>query len=110
VSGFRPCADPGQLGGNAPRSAQFTLGQVGDPGSAATSLNQASERQNLLTAQQFGKPTSVLQQVRPSMNAESAQDYSRVLPGGYTLPSQNGQSASSWEASNYLRMQGQDSI
>ena len=43
------------------------------------------------------------------MNAESAQDYARVLPVGYTLPTQNGQSESSWETSNILRMQGQDS-
>lgn len=107
----RAYGDPGQLDGNAPRSAEFATGQTGDdPGNAATSLNQDAAKWNL-APQQFGyRPTSVLEQVRPSMNAESAQDYARVLPGGYTLPTQNGQSASSWETSNLLRMQGQDSV
>ena len=56
------------------------------------------------------RPGSLLNQTRPSMNAESAADYARVLPGGYVLPTQNGQSVSSWETSNYLRMQGQDAV
>jgi hypothetical protein len=104
----RPYADQSQLGGNAGRTGQMNLGIQGDPNSAATSLNQQSARFNNLTPAQF-TPTSVLQQVRPSMNAESAQDYARVLPGGYTLPTQNGQSQSSWSASNILRMQqGED--
>jgi hypothetical protein len=112
----RPYSAPSQLGGNAPRSAQFATGFHGDPDNTATVTSQPSAG---LTADslQFNslvpggvRPTSVLQPLRPSMNGQSAQDYERVLPGGYTLPSQNGQSESSWAASNYLKMQGQDAV
>jgi hypothetical protein len=112
----RPHGGPGQLGGNAGRSQQFVTGVTGSPESAATVTTRASTG---LTADslQFNsmvphgvRPTSVLQPLRPSMNGQSASDYQRVLPGGYTLPTQNGQSESSWETSNYLRMQGQDSV
>ena len=72
-------------------------------------MDANSELYNAMVPHQF-EPMSVLQQTRPSMNAESATDYQRVLPGGYVLPTQNGQSASSWETSNYLRMAGQDAI
>ena len=112
----RPYSAPGQLGGNAGRSQELQLGIAGDPDNIATATTRASTG---LTADslQFNSlvphgvtPTSVLQPLRPSMNARSASDYQRVLPGGYTLPTANGQSQSSWEASNYLRMQGQDSV
>jgi len=112
----RPYSSPGQLGGAAPRKGEFTTGVTGDPDSAATVTTRASTG---LTEDslQFNsmvpggvRPTSVLQPLRPSMNARSASDYQRVLPGGYTLPTQNGQSESSWETSSYLRMQGQDSV
>jgi hypothetical protein len=110
---LRPYSSPSTAGAT-PRSAEFNTGLSGDdPGNSPTSLGQDSLNIN---AQQFRdqvpagfRPTSVLQQTRPSMNAESAQDYARVLPGGYRLPTANGQSQSSWETSNILRMQGQDS-
>jgi hypothetical protein len=103
----RPYSSPDQLGGTTPRSAEFTTGTTGDPGSAASSLNADSARYNLLTPKQF-EPTSILQAQasRPSMNAMSATDYERVLPGGYTLPTANGQSTSSYEASLPLRLSG----
>jgi hypothetical protein len=109
----RPYASPDQVPAGAEfRSNAFNTGIAGeqDPGNIASSLNQTSARWNNLTPAQF-TPQSTLdsQALRPSMNAESAQDYARVLPGGYTLPTQNGQSQSSWSASNILRMQGQDS-
>lgn len=102
--------------GAAGRSGEFATGlNGGDPGNSPTSAGQDAGL--AVNAQQFAahvpqgvRPTSVLQSLRPSMNGMSAQDYKRVLPGGYTLPTQNGQSASSWETSNYLRMQGQDSV
>ena len=112
----RPYSSPGQLGGAAPRSQEFQRGVQGTPDDTATLTTRASDG---LTADslQFNaavpdgvRPTSVLQPLRPSMNAQSASDYARVLPGGYTLPTQNGQSESSWETSNYLRMQGADSV
>ena len=112
----RPYSAPDQLGGATPRSQELQRGIQGDPDSAATATTRASDG---LTADslQFNamghqgvRPTSLLQPLRPSMNGQSASDYERVLPGGYTLPTQNGQSASSWEASNYLRMQGADSV
>ena len=112
----RPYSAPDQLGGATPRFQEFTTGIQGDSDSAATATTRASTG---LTADslQFNsmvpvgvKPTSVLQPLRPSLNARSASDYQRVLPGGYVLPTQNGQSESSWETSNYLRMQGQYSV
>ena len=108
--GQRPYGEPGMTLGNAGRTGQMNLGIQGDPNSAATSLNQQSDRWNNLTPAQF-QPQSVLdsQALRPSMNAESAQDYARVLLGGYTLPTANGQSQSSWQTSNILKMQGEDS-
>jgi hypothetical protein len=112
----RPYSTPDQLGGNTPRSAEFATGTMGDPDSAATAttrvgagLTEDSLQFNALVPAGV-KPTSVLQPLRPSMNARSTSDYARVLPGGYTLPTQNGQSESSWEKSAYLRMQGQDSV
>jgi hypothetical protein len=101
--------------GAAGRTEQLNLGITGDdPGNSPTALGQDSLNVN---AQQFNaqvspgvRPTSVLQPVRPPMNAESAQDYARVLPGGYELPTANGQSQSSWATSNYLKMQGQDAV
>lgn len=110
--GLRPYGSPGD---GSDRTAQFNTGLNGDdPGNPPTALGQDSLNVN---AQQFRAqipatvvPMSVEQQTRPSMNAESAQDYARVLPVGYTLPTQNGQSESSWETSNILRMQGQDSV
>ena len=94
----------------ASRVQDFSTGITGDdPQNAAgvSSIDVNSALYNSLVPHQF-EPGSILQQTRPSMNGESAADYARVLPGGYRLPNQNGQSASSWEASNYLRMQGQD--
>lgn len=110
---LRPFSSPEN---GSDRTAQFGLGMTGDdPGNSPTSAGQDAGLN--LNGQQFAaqvphgvRPTSVLQSLRPSMNGMSAQDYERVLPGGYTLPTQNGQSASSWETSNYLRMQGQDSV
>ncbi len=112
----RPYSSPDQLGGATPRSQELQRGIQGDPDSAATATTRASTG---LTEDslQFNamvphgvKPTSVLQPLRPAMNARSVSDYRRVLPGGYTLPTQNGQSESSWEASSYLRMQGEDAV
>jgi hypothetical protein len=112
----RPYSSPDQLGGATPRTGEFATGITGDPDSAATATTRASTG---LTADslQFNSmvphgvtPTSVLQPLRPSGNGMSESDYQRVLPGGYTLPTQNGQSASSWETSNYLKMQGEDSV
>lgn len=107
----RAYGDPGQLGGNAPRSAEFATGQTGDdPGNAASSLNQQSARWNNLTPAQFGAH-SVLQQTMPSANGMSAADASRRLLDGTQLVSPNGQSASSYNASLPLRLSGrQDAI
>ena len=94
------------------RAQSFTMGTQGDdPQNAAgvSSIDANSARFNSMVPHQF-RPGSLLNQTRPSMNAESAADYARVLPGGYVLPTQNGQSVSSWETSNYLRMQGQDAV
>jgi hypothetical protein len=101
-----------QLGGNTPRSAEFATGTTGDPGSAVTMTTRAStgltEDSLQFNAMVPGgvKPASVLQPLRPSMNGMSAADYRRVLPGGYTLPTANGQSTSSYEASLPLRLSG----
>lgn len=93
------------------RAESFTTGTQGDdPQNAAgvSSIDANSARFNSLVPHQF-RPGSLLNQTRPSMNAESAADYARVLPGGYRLANSNGQSESSWEASIPLKMAGQDS-
>jgi hypothetical protein len=106
----RPYADSGQLGGNAPRTPEFNAGISGDPGSAVSSLNADSQRWRNLTPQQFER-TSVLEPILSGPNGISETDHQRrALPGNHLLPTQNGQSASSWESSNYLRMQGEDAI
>ena len=91
------------------RAQSFSIGQAGDPQNAAgvSSIDENSELYNRLVPHQF-EPGSILQQTRPSMNAESAADYARVLPGGYRLPTANGQSAASWNASIPLRLAGQN--
>jgi hypothetical protein len=101
----RPYSALDQLGGNAPRSAEFTTGTTGDPGNAASSLNQQGARWNNLTPAQFSAH-SVLQQTMPSANGESAADASRRLLDGTQLASPNGQSAASYEASLPLRLSG----
>jgi hypothetical protein len=102
----RSAAGPGAQQRPA-RSAEFGTGLVGDPGSAASSLAANSARQNALVPQ-GAMQTSVLQSPRPSGNGMSEQDYQRVLPGGFTLPSKNGSSDESWQASTYMRMAGQN--
>jgi hypothetical protein len=89
------------------RSAEFGTGLVGNPASAASSLNADSAKFNGAVPQ-GATQTSVLQSPRPSMNGMSEQDYQRVMPGGFTLPSQNGQLDQSWQASTYMRMAGQN--
>ncbi len=103
-------APPRLPDGAGSRAQAFGTGLAGDPGSAAgvQSMNENSARYNALVPHQF-RPGSLLNQTRPSMNAESAADYARVLPGGYTLPTANGQSAASYEASIPLKLAGQDS-
>jgi hypothetical protein len=47
----RPYSSPDQLGGATPRTREFTTGQVGDPGNAATSMSQNAGLN--LNSQQF---------------------------------------------------------
>jgi hypothetical protein len=106
----RPYSSAQQVpAGAAFRSQEFATGIAGDPGNAASSLNQQSARWNNLTPAQFG-PHSVLQQMAPSPNGESAADASRRLLDGTQLASPNGQSMSSYNASLPLRLAGQDAI
>lgn len=94
--------------GQSPRSPEFNAGINGDPNPGASSLEADSADQQSMVPHGF-TPNSILQALRPSMNGESATDYRRVLPGGYVLPSANGQAQSSYQTSNLLRMQGQNS-
>lgn len=101
----RPYASPESLDGNAPRSAEFATGQAGDPGNAASSLNQDSQRWNL--SPQF-RPTSVLQPVgkNPGGNGLSAGDAARRWADGTSMGSVNATSVSSFEPSAMLRLSG----
>jgi hypothetical protein len=106
----RPYADPGQLGGNAPRSAEMIKGVLGDPGNIASvsSLNQDADKFNALVPRQFSQH-SVLQTAMPSANGMAAADYQRVLPGlSRPLPSPNGTSADSYQKSLLMRLNGLD--
>ena len=93
-------AGPPRLPEGASRAQAFSTGQAGDPDSAVGvhSVDENSALYNSLVPHQF-RPGSLLNQTRPSMNAESAADYARVLPGGYRLPTANGQSVASYNAS-----------
>jgi hypothetical protein len=105
---LRPYSSPDQLDGATPRSTEFATGQVGDPGNAASSLNQDSQRWNL--SAQF-RPTSVLQPVmrNPGGLGMSAGDASRRLADGTYMGSVNGTSISSFEPAAMLRLTtGQD--
>jgi hypothetical protein len=103
----RPYSGPDQLGGNAPRSAAFSIGHLGDPGNAATSLNQDSARWNPPGG---FRPTSVLQSVmrNPGGLGMSAGDASRRLVTGQYLGSVNGTSESSFQPAAMLRLNGDD--
>jgi hypothetical protein len=104
----RPYSAPDQLGGNAPRSAEFTTGITGDPGNTASvsSLNQDADRFNALVPRQFAQH-SVLQTAMPSANGMSATDYQRVLPGlSRPIPSPNGSSQDSYNRSLVMRLSG----
>jgi hypothetical protein len=108
----RPYADPGQLGGNAPRSAEFTTGVLGDPGSTASvsSLNADADKFNALVPRQF-EQHSVLQTAMPSANGMAAADYERMLPGlSKPLPSPNGSSQDSYQKSLLMRLSGQQDV
>lgn len=107
----RPYASPEQVPAGAEfRSHAFRTGVLGDPTNAASSLNADSQRWRNLTPAQFER-TSLLEPMLSGPNGISESDYQqRALPGNYLLPTQNGQSASSWSASNYLRMTGQDAV
>lgn len=105
-----PIAPPRLPQGAASRVQDFSTGITGDdPQNAAgvSSIDENSARYNRLVPHQF-RAGSILNQTRPSMNAESEADYARVLPGGYRLPTANGQSAASYEASIPLRLAGLD--
>jgi hypothetical protein len=94
--------------GQADRSPEFTTGVNGDdPGNASSSLSMDAAKWN--EGPHGFTPESVLNQLKPSDDGMSPSTYARVLPGGFTLPSQNGQSESSYETSNYLKMNGQNS-
>ena len=98
--------------GAASRAQSFSTGTQGDdPGNAASSLslNADADRFNAAVPRQIGL-SSVLQTAMPSANGMSANDYQRVLPGGYMLPSQNGTSADTYEKAIYMHLQGQDEI
>lgn len=82
---------------------------MGRTAAFSTGLNEQSAKQNAMVPKS-AMQTSVLQPPRPSMNGMSANDYQRVLPGGTTLPSQNGSSPDSWQASTYMRLQGRSAV
>ena len=110
----RPYSAPDQLGGNAPRSAEFSTG-ANQTGDIATSAGQNAGL-NLSAAQFAGQTpgrviqTSVLQPANPvSGNGMSSTDAQRMLPGlSKPLSSPNGSSQDSWEQGIYMRLQGRD--
>jgi hypothetical protein len=105
----RPYSGPDMTGGNSSRSASFALGQAGDPGNAATSLNQDSKQWNPPAGL---RPTSVLQPImrNPGGNGMSADDAARRLPTGEYMGSVNGTSASSFEPSAMMRLTGHQAL
>lgn len=86
------------------RTASFQDGMNGTPGSVASGLNEDSAVFNSKVPGQF-TPHSVLAGL-PGMsgNGMSEDDKERVLPGGYQLPSANGQSNESYQAARMMRL------
>lgn len=110
----RPYSSAAMTGGNAPRSAEFSTGQAGDPGHIASVRNQDPGLS--LSSMQFNaqtpagvRATSVLQPImrNPGGNGMSAADAARRLPTGQYLGSINGTSQSSFEPAAMLRITGQ---
>lgn len=89
------------------RTAAFSQGMLGNPSEAVSSLDEQSAVLNEKVAGEMARPHSVLAGL-PGMsgNGMSEEDRQRVLPGGYTLPSQNGIGSDSYDAVNRLRMMG----
>jgi hypothetical protein len=83
------------------RTQSFSDGASG-AGPTASSLETDSAHQNDLVPHQF-QAHSVLQQYIQSGNGMSAQDASRRLVGGGTLPSPNGIAMDTYEASRPLQ-------
>jgi hypothetical protein len=107
----RAYSTPGQLGGNAPRTPEFSTGISGNPASAAGSLSEItdSEKYNAMVPRQFSQH-SVLQTSMPSANGYSTRDFQeRMLPGlAKPLPSVNGTSQDSYDKSLIMRLNGLD--
>lgn len=106
----RPYSGPDMTGGNEGRTASFSAGTAPvDPGNAATSLNQDSQRWN--PAGGF-RPTSVLQPIMRNSggNAMSAGDAARRLPDGTYLGSINATSVSSFAPSAMMRLTGHQAL
>lgn len=109
----RPYSGPDQLGGNAPRSAEFVTGanRTGDP---ATAVGQDSGLS--LNAQQFQaqvggyRPSSVLTPIgkNPGGLGMSAADAGRRWADGTPMGTLNGTSESSFEPAALLRQSGLD--
>ena len=98
--------DSTQAGTLQGRNASFSDGVQGTPGAVASSLNEDSAIFNSKVPGAF-TPRSILAGI-PGMsgNGMSAQDASRKLPGGYTMPSGNGIAQGDYESAMRLRMIG----
>jgi hypothetical protein len=88
------------------RNEAFGQGRLGTPAHVASSLNTDSAVFNAQVPGRF-TPRSVLQEINQrSANGMSSQDYARVLPGGYQMPSMNGSDESSYQTASMMRMLG----
>lgn len=98
-----------QAGSATPgRTEAFHDGVNGTPAMVASGLSEQSAMFNSKVPGQF-TPHSVLQGL-PGMsgNGMSDQDRQRVMPGGYTLPANNGLDPS--EAATRMRLMGRNTI
>lgn len=92
--------------GTGTLTGHFQDGHDGNPYRVASNMNADSAMFNQQVPGNF-TPQSVLNAQKPSGNGMSGQDYSRVLPGGTTLPSQNGSDPKSYEAAKYMNFIGE---
>lgn len=88
--------DPEEAPSYNSRTAAFNSGVGLTPGLQSASAMQNAQAPHIFT------PTSVLQQYIPSPNAMSQRDSDRRLLGGGMLPTQNGYSEQSSEASRMI--------
>lgn len=87
------------------RTANFSQGSLGDPTRVSSSLDQDSAIWDDKVGKVFN-PGSVLNQLTPSTNGSSANDFGRMISTGAMLPTSNGSSDETYRSDNAILLDG----